>query len=287
MSTKTLILPSTYPSHLSPSNLASHHRLRAKANITLHIVSLITSLTSISLFSAAIPRWNANFFHNSGPNRGDWTDGISLGPLCFAFAYHTIVLIYGLIRRQRRATGSSFSPSRRSLTIHTATSVLVMTSLAPCLFIAGYGSLFRFWQPAMRTQSGVVVCNLLNVFARGCEPVLYIVGSLQIAGIVFGALLWTLHLTLVLLSLRDLRRHKLVKQLQREKLAHYENAGWRRASDRQNLTARSSSGNPQVSHQTPRQHLDAPPQARLKTNSRPTSRPHSHENGVSPDAQRR
>lgn len=287
MSTKTLILPSTYPSDLSPSNLNAHHRLRAKANIALHIVSLIASLISISLFSAAIPRWNANLFHNSGPSRGDWTDGISLGPLCFAFSYHAIVLLLSVIRKQRQHIPSTLSGSRRSVIVHTTTSALVMTSLLPCLFIAGYGSLFRFWQPAMRTQSGLVVCNLLNVFARECEPVLYAVGSLQIAGIVFGALLWVLHLTLVLLSLRDLRRHTLVKQLQREKLAHYGSAGSRRLSDRHTLTTTSSSGNTQDSRQNPHPRLHTPPQARLKPNSQPNSIAHSHESRVSHDGQHR
>lgn len=179
---------------------------------------------AISLFAAAIPRWNANFFHNSGPNRGDWTDGFSLGPLTFAFLYHASVLIYDQVQQRRRQTPTLPSLSRRSLIVHTTVTVLILTIMIPALFIAGYGSLFRFWRPAVRTQSGILVCNMLNVFARECEPVLYAVGSLQIGAIVCGTFLWVLHFMLLLFSLRDIRRQRLVKQLQKEKLAQYDSA---------------------------------------------------------------
>lgn len=224
MLTKTLILTSTYPTELTPPNINSHHRWRRQITISLHVASLLTSLVAISLFAAAIPRWNANFFHNSGPNRGDWTDGFSLGPLTFAFLYHASVLIYDQVQQRRRQTPTLPSLSPRSLMIHTTVTVLILTVMIPALFIAGYGSLFRFWRPAVRTQSGILVCNMLNVFARECEPVLYAVGSLQIGAIVCGTFLWVLHFMLLLLSLRDMRRQRLVKQLQKEKLAQYDSA---------------------------------------------------------------
>ncbi|KEF63849.1 uncharacterized protein A1O9_01827, partial [Exophiala aquamarina CBS 119918] len=228
MLTKTLILSSTYPTELTPpGSLNSHHRYRRQITISLHVASLLTSLVAISLFAAAIPRWNANFFHNSGPNQGDWTDGFSLGPLSFAFLYHASVLIYDQVQQRRRQTPALPSLSRRSLIVHTAVTVLILTIMVPALFIAGYGSLFRFWRPAVRTQSGILVCNMLNVFARECEPVLYAVGSLQIGAIVCGTFLWVLHFMLLLLSLRDMRRQRLVKQLQKEKLAQYDSASER------------------------------------------------------------
>ncbi|KAK5058769.1 hypothetical protein LTR84_011033 [Exophiala bonariae] len=224
MLTKTLILSSRYPTDLTPPNITSHHRWRRTFTISLHVGSLLTSLVAISLFAAAIPRWNANFFHNSGPNKGDWTDGFALGPLTFALLYHAGVLIYDQVQQRRRQTPALPALSQRSLILHTTVTVLILVIMIPALFIAGYGSLFRFWKPAVRTQSGILVCNMLNVFARECEPVLYTVGSLQIGAIICGTLLWVLHFMLLLLSLRDMRRQRLVKQLQKEKLAQYDTA---------------------------------------------------------------
>lgn len=243
MLTKTLILSSRYPTDLTPPNINSHHRWRRTITISLHVGSLLTSLVAISLFAAAITRWNANFFHNSGPNRGDWTDGFSLGPLTFAFLYHASVLIYDQVQQRRRQTPTLPSLSHRSLLLHTAVTVLILTIMIPALFIAGYGSLFRFWRPAVRTQSGILVCNVLNVFARECEPVLYAVGTLQIGAIICGTLLWVLHFMLLLLSLRDMRRQRLVKQLQKEKLAQYDSPSEksRRSSLRRERSSRAAS----------------------------------------------
>ncbi|KAJ9614170.1 hypothetical protein H2200_002306 [Cladophialophora chaetospira] len=39
---------------------------------------------------------------------------------------------------------------------------------------------------------------MLNIFARECEPTLYDIGNLQIAGITFGTLVWMTHFTLLL-----------------------------------------------------------------------------------------
>ncbi|EXJ54132.1 hypothetical protein A1O7_09469 [Cladophialophora yegresii CBS 114405] len=220
---KTLILTSTYPSGFSPRPTA-HERLRRRFITILHGASWLASLIAISLFAAAIPAWNKNFFHSTGPNRGDWTDGMSLGPLTFAMLYHAVVLIRGRMRKaQRSDVSTSYCPSlsQPSLIIHITVPCLVLLSLLPALFLAAYGSLFRFWQPAKRTQSGILVCNMLNIFARECEPTLYDIGSLQIAGITFGILVWIFHFALLLVGLRQLRRARLAKQLQREKMAQY------------------------------------------------------------------
>lgn len=222
MLAKTLILTSMYPTDLPSPNVSAPRRSRRRLTTILHITSLFASVVAISLFAAAIPRWNANFFHNKGPQGGDWTDGMPLGPLAFAFLYHTIALIHARISKTRRASlGSLASLPRRTLLIHAAVSILVLLSLLPSLFLAGYGSLFRLWRPAIRTQSGLVVCTLVNILTPECEPVLYNVGNLQLAGIVFGALVWLSHFALLLVALRNLRRHSLIRQIQDEKLGHF------------------------------------------------------------------
>jgi hypothetical protein len=211
--------------------LSTHHHLRQRMTTTIHTIGAVASLISLALFAAAIPRWNANFFHNKGPNKGDWTDGMPIGPLLVALIYHASVLTHTVGRiPQRKATPTTQAPipltlSRRSLVIHNILPTMILLSLAPSLFLAGYGGLFRFWRPAVRTQSGLLTCNMLNLFAKDCQPILYTVGRLQIAGIVFGCLVWMVHFVLLLVALRDLRRQRLITSLQREKLAHFEMGG--------------------------------------------------------------
>ena len=245
LGSKTLILTSTYPADLSPSPNSHHHRLRHRCTFVLHVVGLLAGLIAISLFAAAIPYWNKNFFHSTGPNRGDWTDGMPLGPLMFAVLYHGIILLQGRIQKVQRSdvsTGYGASLGRPSLMIHTAVPCLVLLSLLPALLLAAYGSLFRFWRPAMHTQSGILVCNMLNIFAQECEPTLYDIGNLQIAGITFGTLVWITHFALLLVSLRNLRRCRLAKRLQQEKIAQYSRSEERssRSSQRGYGSARGS-----------------------------------------------
>ncbi|KAK5267295.1 hypothetical protein LTR99_006482 [Exophiala xenobiotica] len=244
MLTKQLILTPSYPSTTASSSTTNaaaaltspSQRFRAYLTTILHSASLLFSLLSVSLFSAAIPRWNANFFHNTGPSRGDWTDGMPLGPLVFALLYHAGTLLYhsysyhsriGTLRRpsntpQNNNTNTTLT-SRRTLLLNTTISTLILITLFPSLILAGYGSLFRFWRPAMRsTQSGSIPCNtMLNVFSRQCQPVLYSVGNLQLAGIVFGCMVWICHFALLLISLRNLRRHSLIKKVQNEKWTQF------------------------------------------------------------------
>lgn len=158
LGSKTLILTSTYPAGLSPPP-TRHHRLRRRFMTILHLVSMLACVIAISLFSAAIPAWNKNFFHNTGPTRGDWTDGMPLGPLTFAMLYHGIVLIHTKVQKVRSDVSTGYGPSlsRPSLIVHTAVPCLILLSLLPALLLAAYGSLFRFWQPAVRTQSGILV----------------------------------------------------------------------------------------------------------------------------------
>ena len=223
LGSRTLILTSTYPADLSPPT-SHHRRLRRRFIINLHILSFLSSIISVSLFAAAIPLWNKNFFHNTGPNRGDWTDGIVMGPLASAMLYHAIILIQASMQKsQKRNVSTNYDPSLgwSSMMLHTTVPCLVLLSLLPVLLLAAYGSLFRFWQPAVRTQSGILVCNMLNIFSRECEPTLYDIGSLQMAGIAFGTIVWSVHFVLLLVSLRNLRRARLAKQLQEEKIAQY------------------------------------------------------------------
>lgn len=156
----------------------SDPRWRLKLNI--HIVNIVFSLVSISLFAAAIPSWNLNFFHATGPSPGDWTDGISIGPLAFS-CLCSICSVLSCLLYKRHA------PGPKAAIILTG---LVILALAPSLFLAGFGSLFRFWQPSFSNETGGLTCTMSNIFARECDSILYKIGELQLAGLVFGSLVW-------------------------------------------------------------------------------------------------
>jgi hypothetical protein len=231
LGSKTLILTSIYPAELSPADSRSRHRLRRRFFIGVHLVGLVTAFLSIALFAAAIPRWNANFFHSRGPNRGDWTDGMPLAPLTVAFIFHVVALAQTRFRKTRYAEDLThgYALSQWFVIIHLILPILVLASLFPALILAAYGSLFRFWQPAVHTQSGLLICNMLNIFTRECAPALYHIGALQIAAIVFGIAVWSIHFVLLLVGLRNWRRSRLAKQLQQEKIARYAPQGAQRS----------------------------------------------------------
>ena len=168
---------------------------RWRLKLGLHGSTVLLAFLGIILFSTAIPRWNANFFHNKGPSRGDWTDGISIGPLGFSFLFSILSIIHFFSRQKSM-------PAK----VCVVTFALTLLSLAPALFLAGHGSLFRHWRDsAVRNQTGGLVCNMLNIFSRECEPILYSVGELQIGGIVLGSLVWMLVLVHLLISIYEAR----------------------------------------------------------------------------------
>ena len=168
---------------------------RWKLKAVLYLLTLIACIVSISLFTHAIPLWNANFFHNQGPNRGDWTDGISLGPLAFTSIATLLALFYTFVKKRP-------CPPRTTVAI----TILILLSLAPALVLAGHGSLFKHWRPpAVRSQNGILRCNLINIFTRDCEPILYKVGELQIGAIAFGAMTWVLVFITFLVTLYEHR----------------------------------------------------------------------------------
>lgn len=39
------------------------------------------SLVGMSLFAAAIPRWEQTFVHHKGPTKGAWQDGLPIAPV--------------------------------------------------------------------------------------------------------------------------------------------------------------------------------------------------------------
>ena len=145
----------TYKTHApSPSHHHRQSRSRALVLSRLHLLSLTISTTSLLLFSMAIPRWNANFFHSAGSVRGDWADSLPLGPLVLII----LLSLFSLLRlfQHNRPTRTI---QKVTLGLHTLTSL----ALVPTLVLASLGGLFRLWTPAQRTAQGLLKCNMLNI----------------------------------------------------------------------------------------------------------------------------
>ena len=58
-------------------------RRNRRTEFLLRLLAVIIGISSISSFGVVIPSWNATFRHNSGPQAGDWTDGMPLAPVRF------------------------------------------------------------------------------------------------------------------------------------------------------------------------------------------------------------
>ena len=72
------------PSGTRGFNAESRRRLqeadpRWRLKAIIRGVIVIFSLIGFSLFAAAIPIWDSDFFWGSGPNSGDWQDGFPCG----------------------------------------------------------------------------------------------------------------------------------------------------------------------------------------------------------------
>lgn len=56
--------------------LETDRRWRAKC--ILRAISVVFSLIGFSLFAAAVPKWDSDFYWGGGPNSGDWEDGFPI-----------------------------------------------------------------------------------------------------------------------------------------------------------------------------------------------------------------
>lgn len=66
--------------------------------------------------------------------------------------------------------------------------LIIWLVMAIGIIIAVLWGTFWNWMPAIPDENGVIICDWLNEWSRECTPVLYPIGSLEIAGIVFTGL---------------------------------------------------------------------------------------------------
>lgn len=204
-----MALRSLIPASLKSELAVADPRWRSKT--VLHLITVNLSLVAIILFSTSIVLWNDNFFHSSGPSRGDWTDGFPLAPLSVAFIFSSGSIVNTFVAQKRM-------PPLLNIITHVMTLVVLLVAIV----FAGVGALFPHWQPEVtRSSSGAVICNALNMFTRECEPTMYRIGELQIAAIVFSILIWLNTSLLLLISIQEWRDMKAARNHQLKKLALY------------------------------------------------------------------
>ena len=168
------------------------------ARLNLRLVSLTFTLFSFIAFTACIPTWSNTFFHATGAIRGDWTDGLPLLPL--------ILILFFDIYTIRHTICLCHPPNAKTITI---IETLILLLLTPALVFAVVGSLFIHFSAAVPQKNGEVQCSALqNFLSRQCNPALYTVGSLQLLGVVFGCMVWILHVSLALWGAIDTRRNR-------------------------------------------------------------------------------
>lgn len=171
---------------------------RWKARLNLRITSLIFAILSTIAFSASIPTWQASFFHASGPIHGDWSDGLVLAPLAIVL----FVDVYAISHTIRLCR----PPHAKQTTVIES---LILLLLTPALILSVLGSLFIHFSAAVRDSNGAITCSAFsNFLSRECSPSLYTVGSLQLLGVVFGCIVWILHVSIALWGAMDVWRNR-------------------------------------------------------------------------------
>lgn len=150
----------------SHSSQSSHHRRRRQHRdagrllLVLHSLNVTFSLVSTGIFIAVIPIWNANFFHSTGPVRGDWPDSLPIIPLVLTFIASSHYLIRFVVTRKASTKPGDYLRSRRPVSGHQTPSkvrlcvtITTLILLLTFIILSGISGLYRFWRPAVITSS--------------------------------------------------------------------------------------------------------------------------------------
>ncbi|KPI39320.1 uncharacterized protein AB675_4993 [Cyphellophora attinorum] len=183
---------------------------RWRSKTVLHLITVNFAFVAIALFGAVVPMWNDNFFHGRGL-RGDWTDGLILAPLLVSFIISCTTIITIFIQRKRLPP-----------LFNIGALLAILFFLLIAIVFAGVGSIFPHWRSTTTpNQNGVVLCNTLNMFTRECEPMMYRIGELQIAGLIFSIIVWLTTSLLVVIAVQEWRDMKFLRKHQLRKLQLY------------------------------------------------------------------
>jgi len=148
----------------------------------LRAVAAVFALIGFSVFAAAIPKWDENFYWAGDvPSMGDWQDGLPCGVLVVSFCYSCVMLFFMLSRKM------AINPI-----IPLVVDLLVWVALVAAItYSAGLG-LFDFWNTTIEEADGPYYWGVIKS-----------IGSLELAGVVFACLVWAIHFTLFVLACID------------------------------------------------------------------------------------
>ncbi|SLM39442.1 hypothetical protein LPUS_09976 [Lasallia pustulata] len=163
--------------------------------LTLRAAATFFAFFGMTLFAVATSLTNKNFINLSGG--GDWTDGMTLAPITLSFLYNPIVISILLFVRRGRTIHPAW---------HVVMDLIIWGLCVPCIVFSVDGGLFWAWVPTQYSDDGTVNCDFYNWLSRPCLPVLYTIGGLEIAGIVFLFLIFVLHLTLFVFACIDTKK---------------------------------------------------------------------------------
>jgi len=171
--------------------LEADRRWRAKC--ILRTLATVFSLIGFSLFAAAVPKWDADFYWGGGPNRGDWQDGFPIAVLVFAFLYN-IVMIFQMLHRKTYVMPL----------VPLIVDFLVWGALVPAItFSAGLG-LFEFWHNNVEEDGGPLLWHVLKQ-----------IGGLELAAVIFACFVWVLHFVLFILACIDTHKWRKARKANR------------------------------------------------------------------------
>ncbi|KAL1845469.1 hypothetical protein Plec18167_008895 [Paecilomyces lecythidis] len=167
-----------WASHRERVNAGNSPRLFQKT--LLRFVTAHFALLGAILLAAAINPWQENFFHSTG-SPGDWQDGFPIAPLLLSFLFNIMNSFYVF---------KTATPFRGLVT--GIFDFLVWAILIPAVTFSAWAGVFNIWkQPTMAMSGSMVICDSgMNMFSKECNPELYKIGSLELAGIVFSILVW-------------------------------------------------------------------------------------------------
>ncbi|KAI9926655.1 hypothetical protein ASPWEDRAFT_177335 [Aspergillus wentii DTO 134E9] len=136
------------------------------------LTTALMAIIGLALFGAAIKPWGENFEHVRGTVKGDWQDALALCSLLLSFLYNTLSIPWVFWHAR---------PVHPLLDCNADFTVWI--TLGVGVVFAGWGGAFNLWHSI--TSSDEIRCV-------GCSPVLYEIGRLELAGLCFGIIVWTM-----------------------------------------------------------------------------------------------
>ncbi|KAK2750674.1 hypothetical protein FQN57_002747 [Myotisia sp. PD_48] len=164
---------------------------RCRREIIVRLACAVLAVVGVALFGVALTKWDdISIPLPSVPISGKLQDGIPILPLGLSILINFGLAFYTFLRRRPPHLG-----------IQLGLDLSICTGLVPAVILSAWAGTFRLWKPTVTNGTNFVMCNEENKYARECFPVLYDLGSLQLAGVIFACACWLLHFSFFLYTI--------------------------------------------------------------------------------------